>query len=179
MTFRLLVLTLTLGACRSTGYPELPRHLQGHLAARVYSALRPHPALHCSHHIITLGRGMQGATGCYFYSNDSSLFYFYFEESGDVLAWDHSWHVPDSTREQALRALILERDSRYGVGQICPPSFLVESFTFWRDSGYFLYVSSNSNAARLGLPYNIYEGDELGPTTCTDPHGVFVPFGTG
>jgi hypothetical protein len=177
MTSRLLVLALTLGACRSTRYPQLPRHLQGPFAARVHSALRPHPALHCHDRIITLGLGMQAATGCYFYSNDSSLFYFYFEESGDVLAWGHSWHVPDSTREQALRALKLEENLRFGVEQACPPLDSEGNYNVWRTSEYFVYAVGDSSAAKRNAPYNLYEGAKIGSPTCTSTDAVYPPFG--
>src|SRR5262245_39038271 len=177
MTSKLLVLALTLSACRSPGYPQLPRQLQGPLAARVYPALRPHPALHCNVRIITLGRGMQAATGCYFYSNDSSLFYFYFEESGDVLAWGHSWHVPDSIREQALRALTLEENSRFGGEQACPHSDSAGTNNVWSTAEYFVYAFGDSDAAKHNAPYNLHEGAKVGSPTCTSTDAVYPPFG--
>jgi hypothetical protein len=137
---------------------------------------------------------MQAATGCYFYSNDSSLFYFYFEESGDVLAWGHSWHVPDSTREQALRALKLEENSRFGVEQAlralkleenlrfgveqaCPPSDSAGTNNVWRTSEYFVYAIGDSDAAKHNAPYNLYEGAKIGSPTCTSTDVVSPPFG--
>ena len=146
-------------ACSPSNHPRLPMRRLGVLASIVDSALQLHSDVTCN--AVPLGTqegGIESASGCYLYSQDSTLFYFYVAKTGDVLAWGRHLHVPDATRAQTLRALASLNDSRYGPGQVCPPSERVEGFTVWRAAGYFLYASADSDAAKLSLPFNIYEG---------------------
>jgi len=164
-------------ACSPSNHPRLPMRRLGVLAAAVDSALRLRSDVTCN--AVPLGTqegGIESATGCYLYSKDSTLFYFYVAKTGYVLAWGHQLHVPDATRAQALRALASLNDSRYGPGQVCPPSERVEGFTVWRAAGYFRYASADSDAAKLSLPYNIYEGARLGSPQCTFRDWVSAPF---
>jgi hypothetical protein len=120
--------------------------------------------------------GTESATGCYLYSKDSSLFFFYVGRSGEVLAWGRHWHVPDSSRTHALRALEILNDSRYGLGRSCSRDERLEGFTVWSPSGYFVYAFADLDARKLSLPENMYEGARLGSPKCTVRDLVSAPF---
>jgi hypothetical protein len=157
--------------------PQPPARRLGILAAVVDSALQLQTRVTCNTvGLSTQEGGTEWATGCYLYSKDSSLSYFYVRRTGEVLAWGRDWHVPDSSRARALRALGFVNDSRYGPGRSCPPSERLEGFTVWSPSGYFVYAFADAGATKLSLPRNIYEGARLGSPKCTFRDVVAAPF---
>lgn len=168
---------MAMTGCSRSGNPRPPTQRLGVLAGVVDSALRFHSRMTCNAvGLSTQEGGTESAMGCYLYSKDSSLFYFYVGKTGEVLAWGRAWHVPDSSRTRALRAHGVLSGSRYGPGRSCPPSERLEGFTVWRASGYFVYAFADSDARKLSLPENLYEGAGLGSPKCTGRDLVSPPF---
>src|SRR5438128_2601750 len=149
-------------ACR----PALHARRHGVLAATVDSALQASPRLVCNAIPLALQTGqLEPATGCYFPTHDT-LFYFYVAEEGEVLAWGQNWHVPDSSRAEALEAVARANAGRYGPGTPCTwPR--VDGFTVWRAASHFVFAYTDPDAAKLSLPENFYEGARVGSPTCT------------
>src|SRR2546426_9704213 len=132
-----LGIVATLSACSDRGSAP-PARLSGTLASAVESAVQSHRltchALQFPVDSVTL----QPATGCYFKSGDT-LFYFWAEHDGAVLAWGRAWHVADSARINTLHALAAANDARYGRAQIWPPTGRAEGFTVLRAPDPFTY----------------------------------------
>src|SRR5213080_2100471 len=87
-------------ACSPSNHPRLPMRRLGVLAAAVDSALRLRSDVTCN--AVPLGTqegGIESATGCYLYSKDSTLFYFYVAKTGYVLAWGRHWRSEEHTSE--------------------------------------------------------------------------------
>jgi hypothetical protein len=152
-----------------------PARLSGTLAGGVESAVQSHRltchALQFPVDSVTL----QPATGCSFESGDT-LFYFWAEHDGAILAWGRAWHVPDSARMSTLRALAAANDARYGRGEVCPPTGRVEGFTVWRASDHFTYMYTDPEAASLSLAQNVAQASRLGTPGCTFRDWVSPPF---
>ena len=164
----------TLSACSDRGSAP-PARLSGALASAVQSAVQSHRltchALQFPVDSVTL----QPATGCYFKSGDT-LFYFWAEHDGAVLAWGRAWHVPDSARINTLHALAAANDALYGRGQVCPPTGRVEGFTVWRAPDHFTYAYTDAQAASLSLAQNVSQASRLGTPRCTFRDWVSPPF---